>query len=104
MIERLTTKQVETNLQYLNNKSECAWRIKQGKLTKQFTFFNFVDAFEFMKKVAVHAEKTNHHPEWSNIYNKVVVELTTHDVESLTILDFDLALNMEKQWLEVQTS
>jgi 4a-hydroxytetrahydrobiopterin dehydratase len=102
MIERLTAEQIETNLQHLNDKLECTWRIKQGKLTKQFTFSNFVDAFEFMKKVAIHAEKINHHPEWSNIYNKVVVELTTHDVGSLTTLDFELALNMEKQRLKVQ--
>jgi len=104
MIERLTAEQIETNLQHLNDKSECAWRIKQGKLAKQFTFSNFAEAFEFMKKVAVHAEKINHHPEWCNVYNIVDIELSTHDVGGLTTFDFDLAMNMEKQWLEVQTN
>lgn len=67
------------------------WTLENGKLTRKFKFKNFVEAFGFMASVALCAEKINHHPEWSNVYNKVNVYLTTHDAGGLTELDFQLA-------------
>ncbi len=55
------------------------WTEKNNKLVKEFTFRNFIEAWAFMTKVAMIAEKMNHHPEWSNVYNKVVIKLSTHD-------------------------
>ena len=55
------------------------WTEKNNKLIKTFEFDNFVEAFGFMTKVAIIAEKKNHHPNWSNVYNKVSIELSTHD-------------------------
>ncbi len=69
------------------------WALDEpGKaLRKQFTFDNFVQAFGFMAKVALLAEKADHHPEWSNVYNKVDIRLTTHDANGLTARDVLLA-------------
>ena len=55
------------------------WIEKDNKLTKTFDFKDFIEAFSFMTHVAFLAEKHQHHPNWSNVYNKVVIELTTHD-------------------------
>lgn len=55
------------------------WEEKDNKLVRTFVFKNFIEAFGFMTKVAIAAEKQDHHPNWSNVYNKVVIELTTHD-------------------------
>ncbi|MBP6334875.1 MAG: 4a-hydroxytetrahydrobiopterin dehydratase [Bacteroidia bacterium] len=55
------------------------WTEKNNKLEKNFEFKNFVQAFSFMTRVAFIAEKMNHHPEWSNVYNKVSISLSTHD-------------------------
>lgn len=55
------------------------WIEQDNKLLKSFTFQNFTEAFGFMTKVAIEAEKMNHHPEWSNVYNKVSFKLSTHD-------------------------
>ena len=64
-------------------------------LTKTFQFKNFVEAFGWMTQVAIHAEKLNHHPEWSNVYRTVEVLLTTHDAGGLTELDVALAEKMD---------
>ncbi|HEX9650999.1 MAG TPA: 4a-hydroxytetrahydrobiopterin dehydratase [Cyclobacteriaceae bacterium] len=55
------------------------WKEENNKLTRTFTFKNFTEAFGFMTKVAIEAEKMNHHPNWSNVYNRVTIELSTHD-------------------------
>ena len=55
------------------------WEEKDNKLVRTFEFTDFVTAFGFMTKVAIAAEKMNHHPNWSNVYNKVKIDLTTHD-------------------------
>ena len=65
-------------------------------ITKTFEFKNFVQAFGWMTQVAIHAEKLNHHPEWSNVYKTVEVALTTHDADGLTELDAKLARIMDK--------
>jgi len=64
---------------------------ERGAITRQFEFSDFVAAFSFMTAVAIHAEKADHHPEWSNVYNKVSILLTTHDVDGLTSKDAALA-------------
>ena len=64
-------------------------------ITKDYKFGNFVDAFGFMTRAAIWAEKWNHHPEWFNVYNKVQVTLTTHDVDGLSALDVKLARKMD---------
>ena len=67
------------------------WRLSDGKLNLQLVFADFVAAFDFMSKVAVLAEAAGHHPEWSNVYNRVEIDLTTHDAGGITMKDFDLA-------------
>ncbi len=67
------------------------WALDGDALTRTFEFPNFVAAFGFMASAAIVAEKQNHHPEWSNVYNKVDIRLTTHDAGGLTALDFELA-------------
>ena len=70
---------------------------EDGKsISKTFKFGSFVEAFGFMTKSALTAEKLNHHPEWFNVYSKVEVKLNTHDAGGLTELDFKLAKAMDK--------
>lgn len=64
------------------------WEEKDNKLVRSFEFKDFVEAFGFMTKVAIVAEKLDHHPNWSNVYNKVNIELTTHDAGN-TVTDND---------------
>ena len=71
------------------------WRRDGGAIRRDFLFKGFGAAFGFMARAAVAAEKMNHHPEWSNTYNRVEVRLTTHDKGGLTALDFDLARRMD---------
>ena len=72
-------------------KSMSGWEVEDEKLQKIFKFSNFVEAFGFMTKIALEAEKINHHPEWSNVYNTVVVKLSTHDADGITDYDIKLA-------------
>jgi 4a-hydroxytetrahydrobiopterin dehydratase len=67
------------------------WELKDGKLQKSFKFSNFIEAFGFMTRIALEAEKINHHPEWSNVYNTVKVKLSTHDAGGITDYDIKLA-------------
>ena len=70
------------------------WELEGDALVRTFTFANFAKAFGFMAAAAVVAEKLDHHPEWSNVYNRVTVRLSTHDVGGLSDLDFELAAKM----------
>ena len=73
-----------------------AWTVENGKLHREYKFRSFVQAFGFMAQVALLAERAAHHPEWSNVYNRVVVDLTTHDAGGITQKDLDLARQMEQ--------
>ncbi|GLS41798.1 putative pterin-4-alpha-carbinolamine dehydratase [Mesorhizobium tianshanense] len=66
-----------------------------GSITRTFIFKNFSEAFAFMTRVALAAEKMDHHPDWSNVYKTVNVSLNTHDAAGLTALDFELAKEMD---------
>jgi len=67
------------------------WTIERGNLHRAFEFGDFSQAFAFMTRVALAAEKMDHHPDWSNSWNKVVIDLCTHSAGGLTRNDFDLA-------------
>ena len=64
---------------------------KLGSITREFKLTDFVSAFEFMKQIAIEAESHNHHPKWCNVYNKVTITWTTHDVQGLSMKDIELA-------------
>lgn len=89
-MKKLSNKERDKDLSsFLNN----GWSHdrNQDTITKKYLFSNFVDAFGWMCKAALEAEKLNHHPEWSNVFNRVSVTLTTHDANGLTALDLKLA-------------
>lgn len=72
------------------------WEVRDGKLHKTFKFDSFAQAIGWMVAVAIHADKADHHPEWSNVYNKVRVDLSTHDLgDAISKLDVELAHRME---------
>jgi 4a-hydroxytetrahydrobiopterin dehydratase len=73
-----------------------AWSIKNEKLHREYRFPNFAHAFGFMATAAIEIEKRNHHPEWLNVYNRVTVDLTTHDSNGITQKDLDLAQLLEQ--------
>jgi 4a-hydroxytetrahydrobiopterin dehydratase len=73
------------------------WTLANGKLHREYKFANFVEAFGFMASCALIAEKMDHHPEWFNVYNKVVVDLTTHDAGGISAKDFALAEAMDAE-------
>lgn len=71
------------------------WSLEAGKLHREYRFDDFVTAFGFMASAALVAESLNHHPEWQNVYGRVVVDLTTHDAGGITELDLRLARRMD---------
>ena len=93
MTKALTPDAIQTNLAELNSDapSKHHWQLRNDKLYRQFLFADFVTAFGFMAQAALIAERMNHHPEWSNVYATVEVELTTHDANGISELDFELA-------------
>ena len=72
------------------------WSIERGNLHRVFEFRDFAQAFGFMAQVALAAEKMDHHPDWSNAWNKVVIDLTTHSAGGLTRNDFALAAKIQQ--------
>jgi len=86
---KLSDQQLHTFLNDLEG-----WELQDDKLFKVFKFKDFIHAWSFMSACAIVAEKLNHHPEWSNVYNQVEVHLTTHDSGGITSLDIDLAKQM----------
>ena len=71
------------------------WTLKAGKLHRELTFADFTQAFAFMTDVAREADALDHHPEWFNVYNRVVIDLATHDAGGITTLDLELARRAE---------
>ena len=72
------------------------WELKSKYIQREFVFNNFIEAFSFMTKVAFLAEKSNHHPDWKNVYNKVNIALSTHEADGLTEKDFKLAKEIDQ--------
>lgn len=89
-METYTAKEAEKELSKIKG-----WSFQNDGIEKGFEFKDFVEAFGFMARVALLAEKANHHPEWSNVYNKVQIRLTTHDAGGVTDRDFKLAGGIE---------
>ena len=92
----MATRQKLSEAEVVNRLLEVqGWELVDGKLSKAFLFDSFVNAFGFMASVALAAESMNHHPEWSNVYNRVTIALTTHDAGGISDLDFILAQRIE---------
>lgn len=85
----------DARLAELNARYGGSWEIREGKLHRRFEFIDFVQAFGFMTRVALQAERLDHHPEWSNVYRTVVIDLATHDAGGITALDYELATRIE---------
>ena len=85
--KQLTAKQIENALGQLPG-----WSVQKGRLAREFEFADFSEAFAFMTRVAMAAEKRDHHPNWSNVWNRVSIELYTHDAGAITERDVALAL------------
>ena len=83
---RLSESDIDEELKKLSG-----WNVKDGKLHKEFQFDNFNQAFGFMTRAAMEIEKMNHHPEWFNVYNRITVDLTTHESGGITNNDVNLA-------------
>ncbi|MDX1481134.1 MAG: 4a-hydroxytetrahydrobiopterin dehydratase [Woeseiaceae bacterium] len=89
MAKRLDDDEVAQRIDQLDG-----WELADGKLHREFKFDDFARAFGFMASAAIEADKMDHHPEWSNVYNRVSVDLTTHSEDGITELDFELARRM----------
>ncbi|MDC1136346.1 4a-hydroxytetrahydrobiopterin dehydratase [Nitrosopumilus sp.] len=83
---RLSESDIDEELKKLSG-----WNVKNEKLHKEFQFDNFNQAFGFMTRAAMEIEKMNHHPEWFNVYNRITIDLTTHDAGGITNNDINLA-------------
>jgi len=83
---RLSSEKISEELKNLPG-----WIVKEEKMHRDFEFEDFNQAFGFMTRAAMHIEKMNHHPEWFNVYNKLTVDLTTHDAGGITENDIELA-------------
>jgi 4a-hydroxytetrahydrobiopterin dehydratase len=93
--QRLYAKEMENQIKNLEG-----WSVVNGKLNRTFEFSSFVRTFGFMTKVAMEAEKMNHHPEWFNVYSKLTIDLVTHDVGGISNYDFKLASIISKLYNE----
>jgi len=89
-IEKLSEEQITAALDGLQG-----WQLQANKIRKEYLFKNFVEAFGFMSSVALLAERADHHPEWFNVYNRVNIELTTHECDGLSQRDFNLATEID---------
>ncbi len=96
MMDCLSVEEINERL----NVSTPSWIYKGASIEREFKFNDFKQAFEFMTSVAAIAETLNHHPNWSNIYNKVIIALTTHDASGITELDFTFAKAVDLLFLE----
>ena len=87
---KLTESQISEGLTKLSG-----WKVLNAKLHREYKFADFAHAFGFMATAAPLIEKNNHHPEWANVYNRVTVDLSTHDAGGITQKDLDLAVLLE---------
>jgi 4a-hydroxytetrahydrobiopterin dehydratase len=92
-MKALSTEKIEDFL----SKNLPKWKYNEGFLTREFKFRDFVQAFSFMTSVALSAEKIDHHPDWSNVYNTVIIKLRTHSAAGVTSQDLELASIAERQ-------
>ncbi len=90
---KLFEKEIEDEVSKLKG-----WSVVNGKLTKEFKFKDFNEAIGFIIRVALEAEKLDHHPEWFNVYNKVKIELVTHDINGISNFDIILAKKIEEKY------
>ncbi len=90
-IEKMSIQQIEASLEKLSD-----WQIKDDKLHRELKFKNFVQAWGFMTQAAMLAEQMDHHPEWFNVYSKVIIDLTTHEAGGISVLDIELAQKMDQ--------
>ena len=95
MRQKLSQDEIVENLNKLNENLEISWQQVENKIVKEFLFKDFIEAFGLMTKVAIIAQAMDHHPVWSKVYNKVKIELSTHDVGGISNLDFELAEKIE---------
>ncbi len=89
-IQKMTDKEVAQELGKLPG-----WSLENGKLHRTFQFADFIEAFGFMSRAALVAEAMGHHPDWSNVWNRVTVDLSTHSIGGISRLDFELAAKMQ---------
>ncbi|MGD1837611.1 MAG: 4a-hydroxytetrahydrobiopterin dehydratase [Nitrososphaeraceae archaeon] len=89
--QKLSNTEIEKNLSEMNK-----WEIKNGKLYKEYIFQDFLKAIEFIIKISKEIDRLDHHPEIFNIYNKVTITLSTHDIQGISDYDFKLAKIIEK--------
>jgi 4a-hydroxytetrahydrobiopterin dehydratase len=94
-MKSMSTQEAQQAFAVLQQQAQAPWQLQEDSLQTQWKFKNFLQAMAFMNAVAEVAERMNHHPEWSNVYNRVNVRLTTHDAGGLTALDFELAQAMD---------
>jgi len=90
-MEKLTAQAVQEKLVTINQE----WKLNEDHIQREVIFKDFKRAFSFMTSVAFIAEKNNHHPDWSNVYNKVIISLSTHEAGGLTERDFDMAKEID---------
>ena len=90
-MEKLNQNQIKEKLSNLDG-----WILDNGAITKSYKFKNFKEAFSKMTEIAFECEAQNHHPNWENVYNSLIIRLNTHDVNGITQNDFDLATKIEK--------
>lgn len=91
-MKKLSITEIEDNLKRIHSE----WVLMNEVIQRKFVFDDFIEAFSFMTSVAIIAEKQNHHPNWENVYNQVIVNLSTHDADGITEKDFKLAQKMDQ--------
>jgi 4a-hydroxytetrahydrobiopterin dehydratase len=97
-IEKMTRQQIEDRLDTLSD-----WVLRDEKLHRALKFKNFVQAWGFMTQVAILAEQMDHHPEWSNVYSRVTIDLTTHEAGGISERDFNLAAKINQVLAGIST-
>ena len=89
-MKKLTENEIESSLKKLKG-----WEYLDGVITKKYTFKTHGQCFGFISQIALLAEKMNHHPNWSGVYNQVTIKLTTHDIKGISKLDMEFAKEIE---------